>query len=201
MATKVSGKAKPKYTKARKDKGTFETGNQSKPISRQVDGQLAPLDRKAREKTLKWGDTLPSLVSPELAGRFEAAYHALRVKIEADDVVAVHQIATQLIRAWDVLEAEAEANGHQPVGRHAYCIEIASGNIVCIALHDAVGIRREHPEWLVYDMVDAAIVLGNNFSSEFIEKTLAQFPEAKVTRCIGPASSTFDVELGDEIPF
>ena len=38
-------------------------------------------------------------------------------------------------------------------------------------------------------------------SSEFIEKTLAQFPEAKVTRCIGPANSTFDVELGDEIPF
>jgi hypothetical protein len=87
------------------------------------------------------------------------------------------------------------------VGRHAYCIEIASGNIVCIALHDAAGIRREHPDWLVYDMVDAAIVLGNNFSSEFIQKTLEKFPEAKVTRCIGPANSTFDVELGDEIPF
>ena len=201
MAKKVSGKAKAGYAKARKDRGTFETGNQTKPISRQVDGQLLPLDRKAREKTLKWGDTLPSLVSPELAGRFEAAYDALRAKVEADDVVAVNQIATQLIRAWDVLEAEAEANGHQPVGRHAYCIEIASGNIVCIALHDAAGIRREHPEWLVYDMVDAAIVLGNNFSSEFIQKTLEKFPEAKVTRCIGPANSTFDAELGDEIPF
>jgi hypothetical protein len=188
MATKVSGKAKAGYTRARKDRGTFDTGSEVKPISRQVDGQLAPLDRKAREKTLKWGDSLPGLVSPELAGRFEAAYDALRAKVEADDVVAVNQIATQLIRAWDVLEAEAEANGHQPVGRHAYCIEIASGNIVCIA-------------WLVYDMVDAAIVLGNNFSSEFIQKTLEQFPEAKVTRCIGPANSTFDVELGDEIPF
>ena len=48
MATKVSGKAKAGYAKARKDRGTFETGTQSKPISRQVDGQLAPLDRKAR---------------------------------------------------------------------------------------------------------------------------------------------------------
>ena len=55
MAKKVSGKAKAGYTRARKDKGTFETGNQSKPISRQVDGQLAPLDRKAREEDAQVG--------------------------------------------------------------------------------------------------------------------------------------------------
>ena len=111
------------------------------------------------------------------------------------------QLAAQLVRAWDVLEAEALANGHQPVGPHAYCIEIASGHIVCLALHDAMGIRQAHPEWTVYDMVDAAVVLANNFSSDFIEKTLQSFPEAKVTRVIGTANDTFNVDLGDEIPF
>ena len=32
----------------------------------------------AREMTERWGDTLPSLVTPELAGKFEAAYEALK---------------------------------------------------------------------------------------------------------------------------
>jgi hypothetical protein len=50
-------------------------------------------------------------------------------------------------------------------------------------------------------MVDAAVVLANNFSSEFVEKTLQAFPEAKVTRVIGTANDTFNVDLGDEIPF
>jgi hypothetical protein len=196
-----SRQAKQGIANAIRNRGKFETGTPTKPISMQCIGQMMPLDKKARDMTKKWGDSLPELVSPDLAGRFEAAYDALRVKVEADDVVGVHAIVGQLMRAWDVLEAEALSNGHQPVGPHAYCIEIASGHIVCIALHDAMGIRREHPEWTVYDMVDAAVVLANNFSSEFIEKTLQSFPEAKVTRVIGTANDTFNVDLGDEIPF
>ena len=201
VAKPKSKQAKQGIARAMRDRGTFQTGTPTTPISRQCDGQMMPLDKKARDMIKKWGDSLPELVSPDLAGRFEAAYDALRVKVTEDDVVAVHAIVAQLMRAWDVLEAEALANGHQPVGPHAYCIEIASGHIVCLALHDAVGIRRAHPEWTVYDMVDAAVVLANNFSSDFIEKTLQSFPEAKVTRVIGTASDTFNVDLGDEIPF
>ena len=41
--------------------------NESDTISAAVWGQLAPLDKIAREKVEKWGDRLPSLVSPELS--------------------------------------------------------------------------------------------------------------------------------------
>ena len=59
-------------------KGTFTVGERTEPIPAAVWGQLEPLDRVAREMTERWGDTLPSLVSPELAGKFEAAYEALK---------------------------------------------------------------------------------------------------------------------------
>ena len=74
------------------------------PIKAEVIGQLKPLDRIAREKVDKWGDTLPTFVPPEMAGRFEAAYEALGYAVEANDVMATNQIAGQLMRAWDVLE-------------------------------------------------------------------------------------------------
>ena len=68
-----------------KAKGTLT--DQGTKISAGVWGQLRPLDEKAREKIAKWGDTLPNLVSPDLAGRFEAAYEALRERVDAEDVV------------------------------------------------------------------------------------------------------------------
>ncbi len=48
-------------------KGTFTVGERTEPIPAAVWGQLEPLDRVAREMTERWGDTLPSLVTPELA--------------------------------------------------------------------------------------------------------------------------------------
>ena len=88
-----------------KDRKTFDTrhGDQAEPISAAVWGQLEPLDRKARGMERKWGDRLPSLVEPELAGRFRAAYEALGKFVEKQDVVATHQVAGQLMKAWDKL--------------------------------------------------------------------------------------------------
>ena len=71
----MAKKARVNY-REQKAKGTLnEEGTK---ISAGVWGQLRPLDEKAREKIAKWGDTLPDLVAPDLAGRFEAAYEALR---------------------------------------------------------------------------------------------------------------------------
>ena len=47
-------------------KGTFTVGERTEPIPAAVWGQLEPLDRVAREMTERWGDTLPSLVTPDL---------------------------------------------------------------------------------------------------------------------------------------
>ena len=188
------GRAGYKDVKAR---GTL--GAEGSKISAGVWGQLRPLDEKAREKVERWGDTLPDLVSPELAGRFEAAYEALYDKVNADDTVAVHQIATQLIRAWDVLEQQAEANGHKPLPVDAYCVDVG-GKVVCFARSGAVELRKQHPEWVVYGFEDAARLLCHDFSKAFVEEAFKAFPEASVSRVKRDVEVDWDLG-GDEIPF
>ena len=77
--------ANRKYTAQKiKDRKTFDAaGEKSKAISAAVWGQLEPLDKKAREKTLIWGDTLPENVQPELAGMFRQAYQNLGEAVES----------------------------------------------------------------------------------------------------------------------
>ena len=175
-------------------------GEEGDRISAGVWGQLAPLDRIAREKTARWGDTLPSLVAPDLAGRFEAAYYALRVFVEANDVMKVNEIAGQLMRAWDVLEKAAMDAGHKPLPPHAYCVDTGDG-IVCFAMNGAPEIRRAHPDWAVYSFEDAACVLKRDFSENFLKEAFAAFPEAKVTKVISSADYV-NLDLGgDDIPF
>ena len=179
-------------------KKTFETGGDTGRISAAVWGQLEPLDRKARDMTARWGDSLPSRVSPDLSGRFNAAYAALEERVLADDAVGTRQIADQLMRAWDALEAEAIERGHNPLG-NAYCVEMGDGRIICFA-HDGVEhIRKTHPHWVVYSYDDAARILSAQFARDFLEEALQTFPDAKVTRY--SLGSEYDDELEDAIPF
>ena len=184
-----------------KAKGTFEVGDRSEPISAGVWGQLEPLDRVAREKTEKWGDTLPSLVSPELAGRFHGAYEALGQAVDAGDVVKTHKLAGALMRAWDVLEQEAMQAGHKPLPVDAYAIDL-DGKIVCIASSGVSELRAKHSDWVVYSFEDAARVLNASFGAAFCEEAFKEFPDAKVTRVEMKPVDKVDWDLGgDEIPW
>ena len=113
--------------------GHVKPGEDAFVISAGVWGQLAPLDKIAREKTAKWGDTLPSLVAPELAGRFEAAYERLKELVEANDVVGVNKVAAQLMRAWDVLEQSAEAAGRAAAAARVLRGDRRRDNMLCDA--------------------------------------------------------------------
>ena len=194
-----------KATKARvgykdvKARGTLNS--EERRISAGVWGQLRPLDEKAKEKIARWGDTLPDLVSPDLAGRFEAAYEALRERVDADDVVGTNQIATQLMRAWDVLEKAAEDAGHKPLPPHAYCVQCEEV-IVCFALHGAVELRKKYPSWIVYSFEDAARVLRFDWSETFLNNAFNTFPNAKVTRMVRDGDDRINWDLGgDDIPW
>ena len=179
-------------------KKTFDTSGDTGRISAAVWGQLEPLDRKARDMTARWGDSLPSRVSVDLSGRFNAAYAALEERVLADDVVGTRQVAEQLMRAWDALEAEAIANGHSPLG-DAYCVEMGDGRIICFAYDGVEHIRKTHPHWVVYSYDDAARILSAQFARDFIEEALQTFPDAKVTQY--RFGSGHDAELEDAIPF
>ena len=181
-----------------KARGTL--GSSESKISAGVWGQLRPLDEKARVKVEKWGDRLPDLVDHELAGRFEAAYEALSEKVSADDVVAVNQIVGQLLRAWDVWEEQAIAQGHAPLPPDAYCVD-TGGHITCFARSGHVELRKAHPEWIVYSFEDAARLLRHDWTEKFTAEAFKAFPEASVKRVERP-SEPVDWGLGgDEIPF
>lgn len=179
----------------------LNTGDAKDVIPAAVWGQLEPLDRVARDKTARWGNTLPSLVSPDLAGRFEAAYEALHAAVSAKDPVRVNKIATQLIKAWGVLEAEAEAAGHQPLPEHCYCVELEEGKIICIALHGWAELRQKYSDWTVYSFEDAARVLTSHFSEAFLDAAFDSFPNARVTRIEGVDKTKTAKILEDEIPW
>ena len=196
LKSKAKGKLDHRDVKAR---GSLNSGEGI--ISAGVWGQLRPLDEKARKKIERWGDTLPDLVSPELAGRFEAAYEALGAKVTAGDVVGTNQIVSRLMRAWDVLEEQAEAAGHKPLPPDAYCIDL-NGQIVCIAITGVLELRRKHPEWTVYAFEDAARIIRHDWSERFLKDAFKAFPEARVTKVTREPTVPVKWDLGgDEIPF
>ena len=171
-------------------------------IKSEVLGQLKPLDRIAREKVNKWGDTLPTFVPPEMAGRFEAAYDALTDAVEANDVMTTKQIAGQLMRAWDVLEKTALEAGHKPPAEDCYCIELDGERIVCIASKNAHVLREKYKHWIVYSFEDVARILSNDFTAKFLEAAYDSFPKAKITTVIRDGvDQSINWEIGDEIPW
>jgi len=170
-------------------------------INAAVYGQLMPLDKIARDKVEKWGDRLPSLVSPETAGKFEAAYEALGEAVKDNDVMRTHKLAGQLMKGWQVLEDEAMANGHEPLHGDAYCVEMEEGDIVCFALNEVRKIREQNPTWVVYSFEDAARVLREDFTSRFLDNAFNTFPNAKVTEVIRNGKPDLNWAIGDEIPW
>jgi len=173
-------------------------------IKAAVWGQLEPLQRVANEKIKRWGDYLPKCVPPEMAGRFEAAYEALEAAVLDNNVVKTHEIAGQLMRAWDVLEKTAIAAGHEPLKESAWCVQMEEGDVICIALHGHAELRQKFPHWTVYGIEDACRILRADWTASFLDKAYDSFPNAKLTKVVynGEDKEPINWDLGgDDIPW
>jgi len=115
-------------------------------------------------------------------------------------VKRTHDIATQLLRAWDVLEKAALDAGHHPLHEDAYCMEMDDGRIVCIALDGWASLRQKYPEWIVYSFSDAARVLCADFSARFLDEAFSAFPKAHVKSIIRNGEE-HSRDINDEIPW
>jgi hypothetical protein len=158
----------------------------------------------ANEKIKRWGDYLPKCVPPEMAGRFEAAYEALEAAVLDNDVVKTHEIAGQLMRAWDVLEKTAIAAGHEPLKESAWCVQMEEGDVICIALHGHAELRQKFPHWTVYGIEDACRILRADWTASFLDKAYDSFPNAKLTKVVynGEDKEPINWDLGgDDIPW
>ena len=195
------GKAK---ARGRDPVGHIKPDEDALVIKAAVWGQLEPLQRVANEKIKRWGDHLPKCVPPEMAGRFEAAYEALEAAVLDNNVVKTHEIAGQLIRAWDVLEKTAIAAGHEPLRESVWCVQMEEGDVICIALHGHAELRQKFPHWTVYGIEDACRILRADWTASFLDKAYDSFPNAKLTKVVydGEDKEPINWDLGgDEIPW
>ena len=195
------GKAK---VRGRDPVGHIKPDEDALVIKAAVWGQLEPLQRVANEKIKRWGDYLPKCVPPEMAGRFEAAYEALEAAVLENNVVKTHEIAGQLIRAWDVLEKTAIAAGHEPLKESAWCVQMEEGDVICIALHGHAELRQKFPHWTVYGIEDACRILRADWTASFLDKAYDSFPNAKLTKVVynGEDKEPINWDLGgDDIPW
>jgi hypothetical protein len=195
------GKAK---ARGRDPVGHIKPDEDALVIKAAVWGQLEPLQRVANEKIKRWGDYLPKCVPPEMAGRFEAAYEALEAAVLDNNVVKTHEIAGQLMRAWDVLEKTAIAAGHEPLKESAWCVQMEEGDVICIALHGHAELRQKFPHWTVYGIEDACRILRADWTAAFLDKAYDSFPNAKLTKVVynGEDKEPINWDLGgDDIPW
>lgn len=125
-----------------------------------VDHALAPFDRKVRESEAVWGiDRLPSLVSPDMAGKYGRTLASLNAAIDAGDAERAADRASACIRGMEAMDREARSAGHTPP---------ASGVVV----HDLDGWRfgvlldpdlwriaeAEHPGLRIYTVRELGIL-------------------------------------------
>ena len=104
------------------------------------------------------------------------------------------------MRAWDVLESEAIAAGHQPLLPDGFCVNLG-GHVTCFAASGVSESRKKHPDWVVYAFEDAARLLRHDWTEKFVAEAFKAFPEASVTRVKRPDEPVNYDLGGDEIPF
>lgn len=102
-------------------------------VTRLPDDPLAPViqayDAAVVGYETKWGmDTLPALVSDDLATRFAAAKDALDEAIQSGDVERVRQAASRMVAGYKALDVAATKNGYQPAS--VKCIRGFHGHTV-----------------------------------------------------------------------
>jgi hypothetical protein len=160
-----------------------------------IAGALIPLDRVAVEMEAKWGvGVLPTLVSPELAGKFESARRRLDQAIEAADPAEVAKRAEIMIKGWRALDREA-AGSNLPASW--LCIEGDDGKKWCFVDHESSipSAKRNLPDHDVWSLREVARVLSEN---SLLARVAAKWPEAEV---VAARVNRSKGDLNDDIPF
>ena len=161
---------------------------------------LKPLDKVAAELEAKWGvEQLPSLVSPDLAMKFERARQQLDEAVAADDPVLTAQKAAALIRGWRKLDAEATAAGHPIEPDKVWHCEQGDFAIAIVQDHSHGKYAAEGHR--VFTIDEVTRLISAQYKAVYDVKTV--FPGSEVTKITqnGEGKPPMDWEKGDEIPF
>lgn len=171
----------------------------SPPKQAQCYQALQPLDKVASEMESKWGvERLPSLVSPDLAMKFERARQQLDEAVAADDPELTAQKAAALIRGWRKLDAEATEAGYPVEPDKVWHCEQDDFAIAIVQDHSDGKYAAEGHR--VFTIDEVTRLIGAKYREVYSAKTV--FPGAEVTSVKNTdPKPPMDWEKGDEIPF
>ena len=162
------------------------------PIKAQTYEALKPLDEVALQMEAKWGiEVLPSLVSPELAQRFELARQQLDEAIRDNNAELAAQKASALIRGWKALDAEATANGHKADPDNVWYVEQDDFAIAIVKSRvDEKAVAEGHR---IFHIDEVVRLIAATYKEVYDTKKI--FPGAKVETVKKSG------DMNDEIPF
>lgn len=171
---------------------------------REIAGMLLPLDVLARSMESKWGvGRLPTLVSPELAGKFASASAKLDAALSdpARDVAEIRTRIEVMMRGWRALDDAAVADPNaSPMPDGVWCIEFEGQEYAVVREGMDLGAVAEHakntiPAHRVVGVRELLVALKEMRNRPFVDTVKTAFPGAELRRVQS------DAELDDEIPF
>jgi hypothetical protein len=166
----------------------------------QIHGALKPLDAIAADMERQWGkDRLQSLVSPDMAAKFEAAKAKLDVAIHEKDVALVTRRAKNMIAGWKALDKEAREAGHNPAPPELWYAtapeEYGDKEFQIVIAHDNSAATLAQTDLPVYTITEIARIVRAWKAQHLVHATKDAFPGAEIVRIDD------NQEFDDEIPF
>jgi hypothetical protein len=180
------------------ERGTFKPQDNTDypdPYSVLTYAAVRPYVSRSAASVAVWGDTLPSLVPPAFAVRYQELRDELDANMRNNVYKEAQRVAASLCKALDVMDEAARSAGHLPPVIDGHLVEHGDSTYAFIASGSVREVRTAHPTWLVYHLSDVAAVLSGTFA-QTMAKVANAFPDAKITKY---KAGVFFFKVGDNV--
>jgi hypothetical protein len=158
------------------------------------------VDAVASAMERKWGvGRLRLLVDAELRERFDRQAAKWNAAIWSNDLERVRAQAGGMTRAWQALDAAAEASGAEPLKPTVWEARMPGGRVFAFVrtLPEAHAVQRDNRAMEVWTVEEVARVLAALDPSKMIGVVKQEFPGARVERVRAlPEGMDLDYDLG-----
>lgn len=153
---------------------------------------LDKLDTKACEVESRWGvGRIERLVSFDMAQKWTRQMDKLREAISANDVFTLPEIVSGTIRGYEVMEADAIAQGHQPMHESVgMSVRLPSGKELLIVRNRVDAENAHRKDCVVWTLDEVANIIENKYT--LVNEIKDILPQAEL--------QAFDFTKGDDIP-
>ena len=153
---------------------------------------LDKLDIKACEVESRWGvGRLERLVSYDMAQKWKRQMEKLNAAISTGDVFTLPEIVSGTIRGYDAMEADAIAQGNQPMHEAiGMSVRLPGGKELLIVRSRADAEKAHRKDCVVWTLDEVANIIENKYT--LVNQIKEILPQAEL--------KAFDFSKGDDLP-